>query len=142
MELHLIKGNPVVHGDSDLIVGHVSIEVKDISKVPSRLRELGVPFRQNVSVPKGADAGVGTNTRSDSNNIVRQYFIRDPDGYYIEICNCSVLTQYCLGEKKDLEGYDEAIKPLNKSNTITLMQLMNKWNAGANKRLGFRSSVL
>lgn len=45
--------------------------------------------------------------------IVKQYFIRDPDGYYLEVCNCDVLTDYCLGKKENLAGYNESIKPLN-----------------------------
>lgn len=107
IELHLIKGEPVVHSGKDLIVGHISIETYDIDRVPKILEKLGVPFRQNVSVPKGKMAqGSGTNASSTSSNIVKQYFLRDPDGYYLEICNCDVLTQYCLGDIKELAGYD------------------------------------
>ena len=51
IELHLIKGTPLVHSGEDLIVGHISIETFEIDKVPGKLRALGVPFRQNVSVP-------------------------------------------------------------------------------------------
>lgn len=89
LELHLIKGTPLVHSGDDLIVGHISIETFGIDKVPGLLRKLNVPFRQNVSVPKGSDAGgTGTNSSNSSKKIVRQYFFRDPDGYYIEVCNC------------------------------------------------------
>lgn len=108
MELHLIKGVPVVHSGKDLIVGHISIETYDIDKVPEILKRLHVPFRQNVSVPKGKMAqGSGTNSSNTSSEIVKQYFLRDPDGYYIEICNCDVLTKYCLGSRAGLAGYDE-----------------------------------
>ena len=64
---------------------------------------MNVPFRKNSSVPAGADAGsMNTNDNDDmmSDKIVTQFFIRDPDGYYIEVCNCDeTLTKYCLGEK-------------------------------------------
>lgn len=110
MELHLIKGTPVVHSGTDLIVGHISIETYDIDRVPEILRELGIPFRQNVSVPKGKMAqGSGTDSSSNSDSIVKQYFLRDPDEYYLEICNCDVLTQYCLGETNELHGYDHGV---------------------------------
>lgn len=93
LELHLIKGTPLVHSGDDLIVGHISIETFGIDKVPGLLRKMNVPFRQNVSVPKGSDAGgTGTNSSNSSKKIVRQYFFRDPDGYYIEVCNCGTFA--------------------------------------------------
>lgn len=108
MELHLIKGIPVVHSGKDLIVGHISIETYDIDKVPGILQAAGVPFRQNVSVPKGGQtSGSGTNDSNTSTNIVKQFFLRDPDGYYIEVCNCDVLTKYCLGNIREIAGYDQ-----------------------------------
>merc|ERR1712013_289192 len=107
MELHLIKGTPVVHSGNDLIVGHISIETFDIDRVPEILHRANVPFRQNVSVPKGKMAeGSGTNSSNTSGTAVKQYFLRDPDGYYIEICNCDVLTKYCLGDVDEVAGYD------------------------------------
>lgn len=105
IELHLIKGVPAVHSGDDLIVGHISIETPHISQVPTILNSIGVPFRQNVSVPKGKDSGQGTNTSADSEMIVQQYFVRDPDGYWVEICNCDVLTDYCLDRDGDVQGY-------------------------------------
>ena len=49
-----------------------------------------IPFETNVSVPKGDEA----------EGIVTQFFMRDPDGYYIELCNCDILTDFCLGSDK------------------------------------------
>jgi len=110
LELHLIKGVPVVHSGKDLIVGHISLETFDIDKVPGILQRCNVAFRQNVSVPKGKmQSGQGTEASSTSSKIVKQYFLRDPDGYYIEVCNCDVLTQYCLGKYEDLAGYDQGV---------------------------------
>lgn len=34
-------------------------------------------------------------TRAED-GIVTQYFLRDPDGYYVELCNCDILTDFCL----------------------------------------------
>lgn len=143
LELHLIKGVPLVHSGDDLIVNHISIETYDISKVPAMLKELGVPFRQNVSVPKGEDggAGGGTNTSKDSEKIVRQYFFRDPDGYYIEVCNCMLLTEYCLGAKHSLEGYEEGIKPLSLSAAATSVSIMEKWAQKGRRSVKNRDQV-
>ena len=55
-----------------------------------RLEEMQYPYETNVSVPKADGNG----------EIVTQFFLRDPDGYYIEICNCDVLTKFCLGDEK------------------------------------------
>jgi hypothetical protein len=30
--------------------------------------------------------------------VVTQFFLRDPDGYFIEICNCDILTKFCLAK--------------------------------------------
>lgn len=110
VELHLIKGVPIVHSRKDLIVGHIAIETYNIDRVPTILERLGVPFRQNVSVPSGRIAqGSGDSVRNVAGNIVKQYFLRDPDGYYIEICNCDVLTKYCLGDIDELAGYDQGV---------------------------------
>jgi len=123
LELHLIKGVPIVHSGKDLIVGHISIETYEIDRVPEILEKMGVPFRQNVSVPKGKMAqGSGTNASNNSSSIVKQYFLRDPDGYYLEICNCDILTKYCLGDKKDLAGYDEGVG-LGVQNMMVLVNL-------------------
>lgn len=143
VELHLIKGKPLVHSGDDLIVSHISIETFEIGRVPGMLKKLGVPFRQNVSVPKGEDGGMdGTNTSNKNDKIVRQYFFRDPDGYYLEVCNCHLLTSYCLGEDADLEGYDESVKPLSLENAALSIHLMQKWAAMGRSSVQHRHSAL
>lgn len=110
VELHLIKGEPLVHDGKDLIVGHISIETEDIDKVPEILQRMGIKYRQNVSVPKGVmKTGATTNDDKSSNMIIKQYFFTDPDGYWIEICNCDILTEYCLGDREELAGYRECV---------------------------------
>ena len=47
-----------------------------------------IPFETNTSVPQG----------DYQKGVVTQFFFRDPDGYYIELCNCDILTEYCFGE--------------------------------------------
>lgn len=143
LELHLIKGVPVVHSGDDLIVGHISIETYDIAQVPKMLKKLGIPYRQNVSVPKGEDGGdKGTNDSNENDMIVRQYFFRDPDGYYIEVCNCDVLTKYCLGADNELKGYNEGVKPLSLANAALVVDLMQKWSGKACKGVQDRKSIL
>lgn len=142
IELHLIKGIPTVSSGDDLIVNHISIETEDIDKIPALLRQLGVPFEQNVSVPKGKDGGcLGTNTSNSSEKIVEQYFIRDPDGYYIEICNCDVLTDYCLSDASKLNGYHE-VEPLSLSIAAVCVNWMQEWSNQGRSRLEHRSEML
>ena len=94
MDLHLIKGRPAVHADDDLIVSHIAITVDDMSALKQRLRDMKIPSRKNVSVPNPSDSDTG---------VVEQAFIRDPDGYYIECCNCDRLEKY-LHEKMAAEA--------------------------------------
>ena len=75
IELHLIKGNPVVHQGDDLVVGHISLNAVNIGCVLEKLRLMNVPFRKNTSVPAGKDAGsMNTNKNNDmmSSKIVTQ----------------------------------------------------------------------
>jgi lactoylglutathione lyase len=128
-ELHLIKGKPVVHEGDDLVVGHISLDAVNIGGVLAKLRKMNVAFRKNTSVPAGKDAGsMNTNSNNDmmSSKIVTQFFIRDPDGYYLEVCNCDeTLTQYCLGAKDDLAGYEEGT--LSFAAASTTFNLMQRW---------------
>ena len=93
IELHLIKGIPRVADGDDLIVSHIALESDDVDSVVKKLRNMSPPvdFQINVSVPT-----------ANERDIVDQIFIRDPDGYYIEIGNSTVLTKFVLG----LDLYD------------------------------------
>ena len=58
-----------------------------------RLDELGVAYRENVSVPKGSGGAGKVLVCFDEKNTfltmfdkVKQAFVRDPDGYYLEFC--------------------------------------------------------
>jgi len=48
VELHLIKGRPVVHSGEDLIVSHLALESDHPELVLQKLIEMKVPFRQNI----------------------------------------------------------------------------------------------
>jgi len=118
VELHLIKGKPVVHDGTNLIVAHISIESDDIASVHRKLLELGVPFEQNVSVPSTQvdDGGLEQKSRvvsEDSEKMamgaVTQYFFRDPDGYYFELCNCEILTEFCFAKNPFQMNYVEGV---------------------------------
>ena len=60
-----------------------------------RMKERNISFEKNVSVPNtkneeegGSGAGLRTvakNVEEMSKGAVIQYFLRDPDGYYIEM---------------------------------------------------------
>jgi catechol 2,3-dioxygenase-like lactoylglutathione lyase family enzyme len=112
LELHLIKGKPHAPSGEDLIVGHMALDTDYPERVLQKLIQMNVPFRQNVSVPDPKKARANQEENFDSaDGKVTQYFIRDPDGYYIEICNCEVLTKFCLFNEEDVVGYAENCKP-------------------------------
>lgn len=113
LELHLIKGKPHAPDGEDLIVGHMAFDTDYPERVLQKLIQMNVPFRQNVSVPDPQKARNNKEENFESSDgKVTQYFIRDPDGYYIEICNCEVLTKFCLfSEEDNLAGYNETARP-------------------------------
>jgi len=96
INLHLINGRPNVHPDDDLIVSHIALDIgteEKMNQLMKRLDDLGVAYRENVSVPKGS-GGAGS---------VKQAFVRDPDGYYLEFCSCQVLEDYILKTQGEYE---------------------------------------
>ena len=97
VELHLIKGTPLVHTGDNLIVCHWALDVSDPDLAFQRLREMRVPFEINVSVPKGGGSIKSEAVGGSREETLGQAFLRDPDGYYIELCNCHVLTDFALG---------------------------------------------
>lgn len=90
LEIHLIKGPPSVPQTDSLIVSHLSFESDDIMECQRRLKASNCSFTQNVSVPN-----------KNQTTIVTQFFMKDPDGYHIEICNCDILTKFCLSQDED-----------------------------------------
>ena len=86
-----------------------------IGKVREELDRLEIPYEQNVSVPsteKKTDSSrtISTDSKKMAMGAVTQFFFRDPDGYYIELCNCDVLTKFCFSKSDFTMDYVEGIK--------------------------------
>ncbi|UJR29375.1 hypothetical protein I4U23_010587 [Adineta vaga] len=105
VELHLIKGIPVVPSACNLQVGHLALETSNIDVVLEKLRALNIDVYQNLSL-------TNAHKMIEKNKpLIIQYFFNDPDGYYIELCNCEVLIEFAFSQKlfsKNIE-YDEGI---------------------------------
>ena len=116
LELHLIKGVPNAPSGRDLIVSHIALDTNEPHKVLEKLLEYEVPFRQNISVPDPKKARENlVEAFENSEGKITQYFVRDPDGYYLELCNCDVLTAFCLfkeNAKEKKPGYVPKYKKL------------------------------
>jgi catechol 2,3-dioxygenase-like lactoylglutathione lyase family enzyme len=102
LEIHLIKGIPVVPDKENkhLIVPHIALDVSNEHDAFQKLQEMQIDIEVNVSVPKGT--GKAESEGGNRNNTLSQAFIRDPDGHYIEICNCHLLTDFALGSSTGL----------------------------------------
>lgn len=80
-----------------------------------------------MSVPKGD--GKAESEGGSADNTVGQAFLRDPDGYYIEICNCHVLTDFVLGSLENdsiLDNYVEGAKATNIMRAMTQFKMKAK----------------
>jgi catechol 2,3-dioxygenase-like lactoylglutathione lyase family enzyme len=69
-------------------VNHLAIQVHDFDQAEQYLTEACIPFRRNF-VPAPASI-IGR-------SILRQLFFPDPDGHYIEICECQLLSSFVFG---------------------------------------------
>lgn len=132
IELHLIKGIPVPPSDDNLIVGHISLETDHVELVLDKLRAMNVEFRQNISVPdpkKSRENRFEGPVGKQPTGVI-QYFFTDPDGYYIEICNCDILTAFCLNkEKTKMEiTYHEGIRSCR---ALDVVQAALRWKRKA-----------
>mmetsp|Transcript_78296 Transcript_78296/g.203496 ORF Transcript_78296/g.203496 Transcript_78296/m.203496 type:complete len:336 (-) Transcript_78296:44-1051(-) len=99
IQLHLIKGQPHMRRGqhpADLIVSHIALEVADAGATLERLRRLqkekfpGLRWRQNVSVPtwEASSRDHFETDHTSAEGKLTQFFLEDPDGYWLEICNC------------------------------------------------------
>lgn len=101
IQLHLIKGQPHTerggHPD-DLIVSHIALEVPDVAGMLQRLERLqqnrfpNLAWRQNVSVPTLETSAKQRFEKEGAHaeGKLTQFFLEDPDGYWLEFCNCGV----------------------------------------------------
>ena len=127
VELHLIKGIPLIPPVDNLQVGHISFEASDINEVLRKLREFKIRYRRNLAI-----AHPRPNDPQHKAGII-QYFITDPDGYFIEICNCEVLTDFCLNRRLSIDNidYHEGI-PI--AQAFDVAQALAHWKRQARKR--------
>ena len=127
IELHLIKGIPLIPPIDNVQVGHISFETQDIDGVLRKLREYKIRYRQSLAIIEPQS------TESKKKSGIVQYFISDPDGYFIEICNCDVLTDFCFNRKSDLDhvDYDEGVQFYR---AFDVVQAMTHWKLQARKR--------
>lgn len=93
VQLHLIQGaNAAVEashaeGVATGNVNHISMEVYDFGAVEAKLKKIGYPYKKN-RVPEGG-------------NVIHQIFLTDPDGHYIEICDCNLFSSFVFGPPPD-----------------------------------------
>ncbi|UJR29376.1 hypothetical protein I4U23_010588 [Adineta vaga] len=100
VELHLIKGIPTLPSVDNLQVSHLALETPNINQVLTKLHELNIDVRQNLSVTSAHKM------IEKHKPLITQYFFNDPDGYYIELCNCDVLTEFSLYSNLMLNSFN------------------------------------
>eukprot|EP00927_Polykrikos_kofoidii_P029388 TRINITY_DN25418_c0_g1_i1.p1 TRINITY_DN25418_c0_g1~~TRINITY_DN25418_c0_g1_i1.p1 ORF type:complete len:440 (-),score=91.35 TRINITY_DN25418_c0_g1_i1:107-1426(-) len=136
VQLHLIQGK---HAREEAMhasgiptgnVNHYSFEVWDFDACEAKLRKIKYPFKKN-RVPEGG-------------NVIHQLFLQDPDGHYIEICDCNKFTDFVFGpppdpsdSKKLAVGYNEGIDPTAASiSAVTALAFLpGKMEAGSQEEL-------
>lgn len=95
VQLHLIQSpNAAIEaahapGIATGDVNHISFEVHDFAAVEEKLKKLGAPYKKN-RVPEGG-------------SVIHQLFMTDPDGHYIEICDCNRFSDFVFGPPPDPE---------------------------------------
>lgn len=135
IELHLIKGVPVTPSKDNLIVGHIALETDHVELVLEKLRQYNIEFRQNISVPDPEKSRENKFEGANATQKTRviQYFFTDPDGYYIELCNCDILTKFCLNKENQSENfqYHEGIRSCR---AIDVIQAALRWRKKARQK--------
>jgi catechol 2,3-dioxygenase-like lactoylglutathione lyase family enzyme len=103
VELHLIKGIPAIPPVDNLQVTHIAFETSNINEVLSKLRQFNIEVRQNLSITK-AQKSTPKQCELNKKPTIVQYFFSDPDGYFWELCNCDILTQFALNKNPTIEN--------------------------------------
>ena len=126
LKLHLIKGVPNAPSGRDLIVSHIALDTNEPHKVLEKLLEYEVPFRQNISVPDPHKAReILVEAFENNEGKITQYFVRGPDGYYLELCNCDILTAFCLF-KENAKGKKPGHVPKHKKLVDAMLSTYNE----------------
>jgi catechol 2,3-dioxygenase-like lactoylglutathione lyase family enzyme len=128
IELHLIKGIPAIPPVDNLQVAHIALETAHIDRVVDKLRELNIDIRQSLSVTNAHQSI----SRNKSQKLIIQYFFNDPDGYYLELCNCDVLTEFSFNRNSFLDdiNYHEGI---HNDTVFEIVQAASHWKAKVRK---------
>lgn len=134
VQLHLIQGKHAkeeaahAQGIPTGNVNHYSFEVYDFDAVEAKLKKIKYPFKKN-RVPEGG-------------NVIHQLFLQDPDGHYIEICDCNKFSDFVFGPPPDpqaaknlAQGYNEGVDPTGASiaAVAALAFLPGEMKAGSKK---------
>jgi len=88
VQLHLIQNKEFAsiesaHGDCPgTDVNHMSFEVDDIAVVEAKLEKLQIPYERFRAQGHG--------------QVIHQLFLADPDGHFVEICDCGKQTDLVL----------------------------------------------
>ena len=120
IELHLIKGIPAIPPVDNLQVTHIALETLHIDQVVHKLRELNIDLRQSLSVTN-AHKSISRN-----NSLIVQYFFNDPDGYYIELCNCDVLTEFSFNRNPFIDNNDYH-ESMHNDTVFEIVQAASHW---------------
>lgn len=126
IELHLIKGIPVIPPVDNLQVGHIALETPHVDEVVCKLRQLNIDVRQNLSVTSAQKS------LSKIKPTVTQFFFNDPDGYYLELCDCEILTQFAFNREQEIDhlDYHEGIASYR---CFFVVQLALRWKEKAQR---------
>jgi len=134
-----------VHDGENLIVSHIALDTEHPQKVLEQIIAMKIPFRQNVSVPDPLKArnNFVEDFGSDDGKVM-QFFIRDPDGYYLELCNCDILTKFCLMKEHEISktmqeatGNTDSVKTCLKLHTVCKISVaMRRWKLHVRANLG------
>lgn len=117
IELHLIKGIPAIPPFDNLQTSHIALETPNLDQVVEKLHRLNIDIRQSFNV---------TNAHQSNKSRITQYFFKDPDGYYLELCNCDVLTDFAFYKNIFIEptDYHEGLHP---ETIFHIAQIASHW---------------
>jgi len=122
IELHLIKGIPCIPSVDNLQVAHIALETLNINQIVDKLQQLNIDVRQSLNVTNAQRSIPGTKS------YITQYFCRDPDGYYFELCNCDVLTEFAFNRNATIDNieYNEGI---HNETVFEIVHVISHWKS-------------
>jgi len=126
IELHLIKGIPVIPPVDNLQVAHIAIETPNVNEVVRKLNELNIDIRQSLSVTNAHKP------KSKNKSRIIQYFFNDPDGYYLELCNCDVLTEFSFSKNQIIDDIDYH-EGIHNNTVFDIVQAASHWKTKSRK---------